>query len=81
MRITAMIFISIAVIGLLYSFVIDNHFANFIVRTFQSAFRIERDAAYNLYYQIFLKNIEIIMITSIMIIFLFIFRIYTIWFT
>lgn len=80
-RIAVMVFISIAVIGLLYSFVIDNHFADFIVRSFQSAFHMERDVALSLYYQIFRNNMDIIMLASIIIIFLIVFRIYTNCFT
>lgn len=76
-----MIAIAIAITYSLYSFVLHGHFANFMVAAFQNMFRMEYNAAYNLYQQIFRNHFDLIVICGLAIVFLIIFRIYLNWFT
>lgn len=80
-RTIIMIVIAFSVIYFLRFVVLRNRFADFMVGTFQSAFRMEYDAAYNLYQQIFRNHMELILIVSLIIAFLIIFRIYLNWLT
>lgn len=80
-RSITMLLISGSVIYFLRSVVLRNRFADFMVGTFQSAFRMDYDAAYNLYQQIFRNHMDLILIVSLIIAFLIVFRIYLNWFT
>ncbi len=80
-RSTVILLIAVIVIYLLRSVVFRGRFGDFIVSAFQNSFFMEFDAAYNLYYQLLRNNIDLIMIVSMMIAFLIIFRLYLNWFT
>lgn len=76
-----MIVIAISAIYFLRTVVFHGRFADFMVRTFQGAFYMEYDAAYNLYQQIFRNHMDLILIVSLAIAFLIVFRMYLNWFT
>lgn len=79
-RTVVMLLLSIISIHLLYSFILHGNFANWAIAFFQNVFRLEYEAAYDLYQSIFRNNFDFIILLSISLIFFVIFRIYLNWF-
>lgn len=80
-RLTVMFFMAVLLIYFLRFTVLRGRFADFIIDILQSAFRMEYDAAYSLYSQVFRNHMDMIMIAALVIAFLIIFRIFLKWFT
>ena len=80
-RLTVMFFMAVLLIYFLRFTVLRGRFADFIIDFLQSAFRMEYDAAYSLYSQVFRNHMDMIMIAALVIAFLIIFRIFLKWFT
>lgn len=72
-RTILMVIISIIFISCLYFYVLHGNFANWAVSFFQQAFRMEWDAAYSLYTQIFRNHMEVIIAVSIVLVFFIVF--------
>lgn len=80
-RTVVMVLFAIIGIHALYTFVLHRRFANWIVSFFQSMFRIDYDAARDMYFSTFRGNIELIFLLAGAVVFFMIFRIYLRWFT
>ena len=80
-RITVMIVASIAVIALLYLFVLRGRFANFLVAIIQIVFSMDFEEARQFYVRNFRNYMDVFIVISVIIVFFIIFRIYINWFT
>lgn len=80
-RTVIMLVVAVVVIFSVYSLVLRGHFADWMVALFQNVFKMEYDAALNLYQQTFRNYVDVIFIVAMVIAFLVIFRIYLKWFT
>lgn len=80
-RSTILLLIAVLVIYYLRSVILRGRFGNFIVNVIQNSFLLDFGTAYNLYQRFFRNNIDLIMIVSMVIAFLIIFRLHLNWFT
>lgn len=79
-RTVMMVFCAVLAVFFMYSLV-QGRFANWIVAVFQDIFRLDYDAALNLYQQTFRNHMDLILIIAMLLIFFISFRIYLNWFT
>lgn len=79
-RTVLMVIVAGIVVILLYSLV-RGKFANWAVAAFQNIFRIDYDAAYNIYQHTFRNYMGLVFIVGMLLIFIIVFRIYLNWFT
>lgn len=80
-RTVVMVLFAIIGIHALYDLVLHHRFANWIVSVFQSIFRIDYDAARDMYFSTFRNNIDLVFLLAEAVVFFIIFRIYLRWFT
>ena len=76
-----MVLLAVSCVYLLYAFLLKGNFANWIVAIYQEIFGLDYNAAWIAYIYSFRNHIEIIVLFTIVIIFLIIFRIYLKWLT
>lgn len=79
-RTIILMFCAVIAVFFFYSLV-QGRFANGVVAVFHYVFRMDYDAALNLYQQIFRDHMDLIFILMMLLIFLVMFRIYLNWFT
>ncbi len=81
LRITAMIIGAIALIFLIYNFVLRGRFANWVVAILQNTLSMDHDQAQIFYTRKFRNYMDLLIVISVFILFFIIFRIYLNWFT
>jgi len=81
LRTAAMMILAAAAVYLIYSFLLRGHFASFMIALIQAAPGMDYDAAFALYQRVFRSHMDTIIILSLLLVFLALFRIHLRWLT